>query len=84
MVLTNATAIAVQPGDSYPLGAMVRDGGVNFCLYTQGARKVELLLFETPESPQPHLVVQLDPDIHHTFHYWHVFVMGLGAGQVYG
>ncbi|MEL6332750.1 MAG: glycogen debranching protein GlgX [Cyanobacteria bacterium J06626_26] len=84
MVLTTAAAIAVQPGDSYPLGAMVRDGGVNFCLYTQGARKVELLLFETPESPRPHRVVQLDPDIHQTFHYWHVFVMGLGAGQVYG
>ena len=77
-------AIAAQPGDSYPLGAMVRDGGINFCLYARGARKVELLLFETPESPEPHIIVRLDPDIHRTFHYWHVFVTGLVAGQVYG
>lgn len=86
MVLATGTdiAIAVHPGDSYPLGAMVRDGGVNFCLYARGARKVELLLFETPDSPQPHMVVQLDPNVHRTFHYWHVLVVGLAAGQVYG
>ncbi len=78
------TTLAIQPGDSYPLGATVRDGGVNFCLYAQGAINVALLLFETADSPQPHRVVQLDPGVNHTFHYWHVFVAGLGAGQVYG
>ena len=78
------SALVVQSGDSYPLGAMVRDGGVNFCLYAQGARTVELLLFETPDSPQPQTTIRLDPQHNHTFHYWHVFVIGLTVGQVYG
>ncbi|NEZ59058.1 glycogen debranching protein GlgX [Adonisia turfae] len=75
--------LAVQPGNSYPLGARVRDGGINFCLYAREARTVELLLFATPEDPQPQTTIRLDPKIHHTFHFWHVFVVGLKAGQVY-
>ncbi|MEM6254288.1 MAG: glycogen debranching protein GlgX [Cyanobacteria bacterium P01_D01_bin.156] len=78
------TTIAIQPGDSCPLGAVVYNDGVNFCLYARGATTVELLLFATPESPQPQRVIQLDPNVHRTFHYWHVWVMGVGVGQVYG
>ncbi|MGD1952861.1 MAG: hypothetical protein ACFB14_24925 [Leptolyngbyaceae cyanobacterium] len=78
------TTLTVQPGDSFPLGAMVRDGGINFCLYARGARWVELLLFDTPDDPEPKITIRLDPNTNHTFHYWHVFVGGLSAGQVYG
>ncbi|MEM8805494.1 MAG: alpha-amylase family glycosyl hydrolase, partial [Cyanobacteria bacterium P01_G01_bin.38] len=77
------TTLIVQPGDSWPLGAMVRDGGINFCLYARGATAVELLLFEQPDSPQPEVTMRLDPQVNHTFHYWHVFVEGLAEGQVY-
>ncbi|MEO1403216.1 MAG: glycogen debranching protein GlgX [Cyanobacteria bacterium J06635_1] len=77
------TTLIVQPGDSWPLGAMVRDGGINFCLYARGATAVDLLLFEQPDSPQPQVTMRLDPKANHTFHYWHVFVEGLTAGQVY-
>ncbi|WP_299485668.1 glycogen debranching protein GlgX [Acaryochloris sp. IP29b_bin.137] len=76
-------AYATQPGDSFPLGAMVRDGGVNFCLYAKGATAVELLLFDSPEALQPSCTLWLDPNKNRTFHYWHVFVIGLAAGQVY-
>ncbi|MEM1251231.1 MAG: glycogen debranching protein GlgX [Cyanobacteria bacterium P01_H01_bin.21] len=77
------TTLTVQPGDSFPLGAMVRDGGINFCLYARGARWVELLLFDAPDTAEPQVTIRLDPDVNHTFHYWHVFVGGLSAGQVY-
>lgn len=75
--------LSVQPGDSYPLGAMLRDGGVNFCLYARGAETVELLLFATPDAAQPEVTIRLDPEVHHTFHYWHVFIAGLTEGQIY-
>jgi glycogen operon protein len=74
----------ILPGDSFPLGAMVRDGGVNFCLYAKGATGVELLLFDHPEAPQPAQVIVLDPRQNRTFHYWHGFLPGLRAGQIYG
>lgn len=41
----------VQPGDSFPLGATVREGGINFCVYAPGAIAVDLLLFSTPDAP---------------------------------
>ncbi|MEL6491096.1 MAG: glycogen debranching protein GlgX [Cyanobacteria bacterium J06621_3] len=73
----------VQPGDSFPLGATVRSGGINFCLYAPDAATVELLLFESAGSAQPQTTFQLDPDKNRTSHYWHIFVPGLCNGQVY-
>jgi isoamylase len=73
----------VQPGDSYPLGATVYAEGVNFSLYSQHATGIDLLLFDTPEAPYPSHTLHLTPDEHRSFHYWHVFVPGLKAGQVY-
>jgi len=75
--------LTIQPGDSFPLGAMVRDGGVNFCLYAKDATAVELLLFDTLDAPKADTTLWLDPDTNRTFHYWHVFVVGLAAEQVY-
>ncbi len=74
---------AIRPGDSFPLGATVRDGGINFCLYAPGAIAVELLLFDPPDSPQPQATLQLDPHKNRTSHYWHIFVAGLRTGQGY-
>ena len=73
----------IQPGNSFPLGAVVRDGGVNFCLYAKEATAVELLLFETPEDSEPHTTIWLDPAENRTFQYWHVFVAPLGNEQIY-
>ncbi|MEL6552037.1 MAG: glycogen debranching protein GlgX [Cyanobacteria bacterium J06621_11] len=74
---------SVQSGNSFPLGAMLRDGGVNFCLFAKGAIAVELLLFDSPEAPQPYSTIWLDPEKNKTFQYWHIFVLGLSSGQVY-
>ncbi len=70
-------------GQTYPLGATVYPTGVNFCIYSREATRVELLLFDDPEAPQPAQVFVFDPDENHTFFYWHGFVSGLKAGQVY-
>lgn len=75
---------ATQSGQSYPLGATVQPGGVNFCIYSKDCTAVELLLFDTPQDAFPARVIQLHPQHNRTFHYWHVFLPGLQAGQLYG
>ncbi|PWJ43790.1 glycogen debranching protein GlgX [Sediminitomix flava] len=73
----------IKKGRSYPIGATVEDGGVNFCIFSQNAHFVELLLFDSPESQKPSQVILLDPTENKTFYYWHIFVEGIGHGQAY-
>jgi glycogen operon protein len=75
---------ASTAGSSVPLGAAVRRDGVNFSVYARGATRLELLLFDDEVAAQPSRVITLDPRSHRTYHYWHTFVPGLRAGQVYG
>ena len=78
-----ATNLQLLPGESFPLGATVYPDGVNFCLYSQNAEAIELLLFDTSNASQPAQTIKLDPLINKTYHYWHVFVLGIKAGQIY-
>ena len=78
------TDFATNPGHSFPLGATVYPDGVNFSVFSKGATGVELLLFGEMDSPRPDRVIALDPRQNRTYHYWHVFVPGLKAGQIYG
>ena len=73
----------VLPGQSYPLGATVYAVGVNFCLYSKPATGLDLLLFEASNLTQPSRVITFNPKWNRTFYYWHVFVPGLKAGQIY-
>ena len=73
-----------QPGTPDLLGATPQAGGVNFSLFSYHASQVELLLFDRPDQAQPSAVFRLDPDIHRTGSYWHIFIPGLKAGQLYG
>jgi glycogen operon protein len=66
------------------LGATVYPEGVNFSVFAKGATGVELLLFGDVDAPRPEQVISLDPRQNRTYHYWHVFVTGLQAGQIYG
>jgi len=70
-------------GAPHPLGATVRPDGVNFSLYSSGATGVDLLLFSAHDAPQPTQTIALVPTKNKTFHFWHVFVAGLGAGAHY-
>ncbi|MEO1340827.1 MAG: hypothetical protein AAFV28_06725, partial [Cyanobacteria bacterium J06635_13] len=77
------TTTNILPGQSFPLGATVYPNGVNFCVYSR-ANAIELLLFDRPEAPQPNRVIVLDPQVHCSCYYWHVFIPGMKSGQVYG
>jgi glycogen operon protein len=56
---------------------------VNFSLYSSIASKVELLFFDHKDDFRPARVIQLDPHIHRTYHYWHIFALGVKSGQLY-
>ncbi|XLQ12468.1 MAG: glycogen debranching protein GlgX [cyanobacterium endosymbiont of Epithemia adnata isolate EadnSB Bon19] len=71
------------PGESHPLGATVYPAGVNFCIFSKHARIVELLLFKESNAPQPSYILVLERETNRTHYYWHIFVPGLTAGQVY-
>ena len=43
---TGTTIIDSTQGKSFPLGATVEHGGVNFSIYSKNADTVELLLFD--------------------------------------
>jgi isoamylase len=78
------SARPVLAGISAPLGATVHHAGVNFSVFSKNATLVELLLFDDGRATEPSRVVPLEARTHRTYHYWHGFVPGLGAGQVYG
>ena len=60
-------AMTVNPGRSFPLGATVVDGGVNFCVYSGRAKQLELLLFDGATDAEPARVIRLEaphsPDV---------------------
>jgi len=62
-----------------PLGATLRDGGVNFALFSRNAREVQLLLFDDPGG-EPTDVIRVE---NRRRFIWHLFVPGLKAGQLY-
>jgi isoamylase len=70
-------------GRSAPLGATLRNGGVNFSLYSRNATQVELLFFDREDDAKPSRILLLDPVRNRTYHYWHIFVPGVTSGQIY-
>jgi isoamylase len=70
-------------GRSFPLGATLCDGGVNFSVFSKHGTGVELCLFDCVDDARPARVISLDPRTHRTYHYWHVFVPGITPGQLY-
>ncbi len=72
-----------QAGEPAPLGATPSDAGVNFSVFAKGATRVDLLLFDREDDARPSRVIALDPRTNVDYHYWHVFVPGIGPGQVY-
>jgi isoamylase len=71
-------------GKSYPLGATPVAKGVNFSVYSRDATGMDLLLFDREDDAAPARVISLDPFANRSYHYWHAFVPGLQAGQLYG
>src|SRR5271163_2250858 len=70
-------------GLASPRGATVIGGGGSFSVYSRDAVEMELALFDHEDAAPTHLL-SFDPSINRTYHYWHLFVPGLKAGQIYG
>ncbi len=77
-------AYRMKAGTSSPLGATTLHGGANFSVYSKNATGVELLLFDGVDESRPRHVIRLDPAVNRTYHYWHIFVPSIRAGQTYG
>lgn len=71
-------------GKSSPLGASIVEGGVNFSLFSRYATGVELVFFDYADDAKPSRVFAANPATNRTYHYWHFFVPGAKAGQIYG
>jgi isoamylase len=71
----------IQPGFPYPLGATWDGAGVNFALFSQHATRVELCLFDSPDSQQESVRFDLPEQ---TDEIWHGRLPGLFPGQLYG
>jgi glycogen operon protein len=71
-------------GNSAPLGATPGPAGTSFSVFSKHATGVELLLFDRVDAPRPSRVIPIDPAANRTYHYWHVFVPDVKAGQLYG
>jgi isoamylase len=72
------------PGSSFPLGATLSSDGANFSVFANHSTAAQLLLFDAADDPEPSRVIDLDPYENRTYHYWHVYVPGVTAGQAYG
>ena len=71
---TAQLAAHLTAGRPYPMGAVIRDGGVNFAVFSAHATAVDLCL----DGQAPIAMTARSGDI------WHVHVAGLGPGTRYG
>jgi glycogen operon protein len=70
----------LEEGRHEPFGALVRDGGVNFAVFSDHATRIEVCLFDTSGSRELRRYALHGP--HDGV--FHGFLPGVGAGLVYG
>jgi len=83
-ILVEEPVVAPTTGRSFPIGSTLVPGGANFSIFSRSAASIELLFFDRVDDARPSRVIPIDPLGNHTYHYWHVFVPGVQAGQIYG
>ncbi len=71
-------------GQPAPLGTQLTPDGANFSLFSRTASGVELLFFDRADDARPSRIVKFDPFNNRSYQYWHAFVPGVRAGQLYG
>ncbi len=72
--------MAVWPGHPYPLGATWDGEGVNFALFSENARKVELCIFDGRGRRIIETIELRNP----TNHVWHCYLPEARPGTLYG
>jgi glycogen operon protein len=65
------------------MGTQKSGKGINFALFSPHATGIRLELFDHPEDAAPARVIDLDPARNRTGDVWHVWVGGIGSGQLY-
>ncbi|KNA14483.1 hypothetical protein SOVF_107160 isoform B [Spinacia oleracea] len=80
------TRFEIFPGNSTPLGAVARDGGVNFAIFSENSVSATLCLITLSDFQQNIITEQisLDPLINKTRDTWHVFLKGNFDDMLYG
>ena len=73
--------ITAYPGHPYPLGATWDGNGVNFALYADNATGVELCLFNKNKDGEESAKI---PMTERTHQIWHVYLVDVKPGQLYG
>lgn len=66
------------PGSAYPLGATYDGNGTNFALFSEGAERVELCLFDDDDVETRLDIIEVDAFV------WHAYLPNVGPGQRYG
>lgn len=66
-----------------PYGAIPNEEGVQFLVFSRNATRLDLLLYDHVEDPEPSRVVPFDPESDRWGDVWGVFVAGLKPGQLY-
>ncbi|XP_042050903.1 isoamylase 1, chloroplastic-like isoform X2 [Salvia splendens] len=76
----------VFPGRPTPFGATLRDGGVNFAVYSHNAALISLCLIRLRDLLEKRVAeeIALNPLINKTGDVWHVFVKGDFEDMAYG
>ena len=74
---------AVRKGVPLPMGTHEYGRGVNFAFFSRHATRVRLEFFDSPADSTPARVIDLDPTRNRTGDVWHVWVEGIGPGQLY-
>ena len=73
----------VRRGAPLPFGTDELEGGINFAFFSRDASRVRLELFSSATDATPTKAIDLDPAHHRTGDIWHVWVGGIGPGQLY-
>ena len=73
----------IRVGVPVPLGPHALGDGVNFALFSRHATAVRLELYDRPGDTVPAHAIDLDPNRNRTGDVWHVWVRGVGSGQLY-
>ena len=70
---------------SYPLpyGAVLRDDGVQFVVFSKNATAMRILLYKRVDDLEPYRLIELNPDTDRWGDLWSIFISDLDAGQLY-
>ena len=72
--------IKVWDGRAYPMGATADEWGVNFALFSAGALRVELCLYDQAGVKE---IGRFEMPVKEN-NIWHIYLEGVKVGQVYG